>query len=156
LTGESYRIDALEGIALAPASAADTDYLYHVAEATMRGYVEATWGEWHEDVARAAIVDDIAHGRMFIVSTDEALVGLMSVRDEPTHIHLDKLYIAPNFQRRGIGTHLLRDLIRRATADAKPLRLRVLAVNPAKRLYERLGFVVIDQTPERYFMEYTA
>jgi ribosomal protein S18 acetylase RimI-like enzyme len=36
----------------------------------------------------------------------------------------------------------------------KPLRLRVLGVNPAKRLYERLGFVVTETTNERYYMEY--
>jgi hypothetical protein len=34
-----------------------------------------------------------------------------------------------------------------------PIRLRVLAVNPAKALYERLGFVVVEMTPERQFME---
>jgi ribosomal protein S18 acetylase RimI-like enzyme len=143
-----------EALTLKPGIVADAERLYQLTEQTMRDYVEATWGEWHADVARAGILDDIAHGRMLIVSADGALVGLMSVRDEPTHIHLDKLYIASHFQRRGIGTQLLRELIQRATVEGRPLRLRVLRVNPAKALYERLGFVVIDQTQERYFMEF--
>jgi hypothetical protein len=36
-----------------------------------------------------------------------------------------------------------------------PVRLRVLVVNPAKQLYERLGFVVTETTPEFFYMEKT-
>lgn len=141
-------------LTLKPATATDAEDLYALTEATMRSYVEATWGEWHQAVTRTAIAEDIAQGRAFLIWLDDVIVGMMSVRDQPTHIHLDRLYIAPGFQGRGIGTQLLHDLIRRAQSQGKPLRLRVLAVNPARRLYERLGFVVIDQTAERYFMEH--
>jgi ribosomal protein S18 acetylase RimI-like enzyme len=139
---------------LKPATYADLEYLYRLSEETMRGYVEATWGEWHESVTRTSIGEDIASGKVSLVWYGDAVVGMMSVDDQPTQIHLDKLYLAPDFQNRRIGTQLLQELMLRATAEGKPLRLRVLAVNPAKRLYERLGFVVTGQTRERYFMEY--
>jgi hypothetical protein len=35
-----------------------------------------------------------------------------------------------------------------------PVRLRVLVVNPAKQFYERLGFVVVETTTERYLMHW--
>ena len=41
-----------------------------------------------------------------------------------------------------------------AGSSRLPVRLRVLAVNPARELYARLGFVVTSSTPERLFMEH--
>jgi len=39
-------------------------------------------------------------------------------------------------------------------AAGKPVALRVLKPNPARRLYERLGFEIICETPERCFMRW--
>lgn len=64
-----------------------------------------------------------------------------------------QIYIAPAHQNRGIGTSLIRELAREARGSGKPLRLRLLSVNPARRLYEREGFKVTLVTPERIFME---
>jgi ribosomal protein S18 acetylase RimI-like enzyme len=63
------------------------------------------------------------------------------------------MYILPSHQNRGIGTRLVRELAREAKESGRPLRLRVLSVNPARRLYEREGFQVTSTTPERIFME---
>jgi hypothetical protein len=37
-----------------------------------------------------------------------------------------------------------------------PVKLRVLKVNPARRLYERLGFIHKGETPTHYLMERAA
>lgn len=39
-------------------------------------------------------------------------------------------------------------------AERKPLRLRVLVVNPEKSLYERLGFSVTTSSPTHHYTEY--
>jgi ribosomal protein S18 acetylase RimI-like enzyme len=80
-------------------------------------------------------------------------IGAIAVEREDTHIQLTQLYIIPSVQKRGIGTYLIRQLIEEAKGSRKPLRLRVLATNPARRLYERQGFRVTAQTTERFFME---
>jgi ribosomal protein S18 acetylase RimI-like enzyme len=72
-----------------------------------------------------------------------------------THIQIEDLYILPEFQNQGIGTAIVLDIIKEAYQDCKPVRLRVLTSSPAKVLYERLGFVVVQIEPERYFMEYS-
>ena len=52
----------------------------------------------------------------------------------------------PAYQGRGIGTALIMALVTEANQQRVPLTLQVLKVNPARRLYERLGFVVRDET----------
>ena len=83
-------------------------------------------------------------------------MGCIALIDEADALMLEKLYILPSHQRRGIGTLLLGRVIERAHASGKPIRLRVLRVNPARQLYERNGFKVDRSTDERYFMSYAA
>lgn len=52
--------------------------------------------------------------------------------------------LLPDFRGRGIGTRLLTALMTRARADGfAALSLSVTAINPARRLYERCGFVTV-------------
>jgi ribosomal protein S18 acetylase RimI-like enzyme len=53
----------------------------------------------------------------------------------------------------GIGTTLLNNLIVEASQSKITIRLRVMTVNPAKKLYERVGFVVTESTPDFFLME---
>ena len=61
--------------------------------------------------------------------------------------------VDPSFQCRGIGTQLMRDIIADARRCALPVELEVLHVNPARRLYERLGFGEVGQTQTHVQME---
>jgi ribosomal protein S18 acetylase RimI-like enzyme len=48
--------------------------------------------------------------------------------------------LAPEFRGRGIGTSLLRELMAEADESARKLSIHVEANNPARSLYDRLGF----------------
>jgi ribosomal protein S18 acetylase RimI-like enzyme len=69
-----------------------------------------------------------------------------------THIFLEYIAILPEFQNRGIGTELIREVLEEAAAKGFPVELKVLKINPAIRLYERLGFEVESRTETRFFM----
>jgi GNAT superfamily N-acetyltransferase len=140
-------------IVLAPFTTDDRDFAFHVAEATMRAYVEQAFGHWDgNDQRRRSDENEPAICRIIVV--DGVRAGILVVEDRPDEIFLARIFVLPTFQRRGIGSALIQSLMQRARAERKPLRLRVLAVNPARRLYERLGFTVTHQTPERFYMEY--
>lgn len=51
----------------------------------------------------------------------------------------------PGFRNQGLGTDLLNQMIAEAGNQYAALSLSVSSDNPAKRLYERLGFEVIEQ-----------
>ncbi len=119
----------------------------------MRGYVEQIWGSFSEEYNRKDIARSIGSGIYSIIEWEGQDIGALAVERHPTHIQLTQIFIVPSHQNRGIGTSLIRELAREAKESRKPLRLLVLSVNPARRLYEREGFRVTSVTPERIFME---
>jgi len=138
---------------LVPARPEHLPMLAALMNLTIRPWVEVTFERWNEDMARASIHDDVVNGRASLILVDEQIAGVIAIRDEPARLHLEKIYIHPDFQRQRLGTRLLTELIARAAAVRRPLTLRVLSVNPARFLYERLGFVVTETTSEYLFME---
>ena len=146
---------AVPEVSLRPATAADTEFACDTTRETMREYTVATWGEWKEDDARRRVAEHIAAGETRIIELDGVPVGIQTVTREPDCIRLLQLFIRPGHQNRGLGSQLIQQLLDQARAEGLPLRLRVLRVNPAFALYQRLGFKVVQEAPERYFMEHS-
>ncbi|WFU86074.1 GNAT family N-acetyltransferase [Rhizobium sp. CC1099] len=113
----------------------------------MREYAVALWGAWPQDLSvRSSIV-----GCQIIVD-DAYDVGCVTVEKHSDHLWLDELFIAPTFQRRGIGSKVLRSVISEAEELELPVRLSVLTTNPAVDFYLRHGFRVHQETKERRYL----
>ena len=134
------------------ARADEVDALYQIHRETMRDYVAQTYGEWHEADQAARFLDRFTPGRYEAIEVDGALAGYIDCEREPGHWNLNNIRIAPRWQGRGIGAALIRALIARATADGVPVELSVLRVNPARALYERLGFRVVEESETHFRM----
>jgi ribosomal protein S18 acetylase RimI-like enzyme len=61
-------------------------------------------------------------------------------------LHLVDITLLPEFRSRGIGSFILKNLQAEAARDGKSFRLFVYQSNPARRLYERLGFSEIRES----------
>jgi len=79
-------------------------------------------------------------------------IGVMSTEWKPNEFFLKLIEISPRFQRLGIGTAIIRDLLEEACRKQLPMSLCVLKTNPARRLYERLGFRVVGETETHFLM----
>jgi len=67
-------------------------------------------------------------------------VGRMMVDRDDASILLRDIALLTEYRNAGIGSRLIQDLIKEATASGKPIHLHVVSTSPAVRLYERLGF----------------
>ena len=76
-----------------------------------------------------------------VIEVDGDRAGRLYVHRGPRDIRIMDIALAPAYRGRGIGTGLLRALIAEAQANARTLSIHVETNNPARRLYERLGFV---------------
>jgi GNAT superfamily N-acetyltransferase len=131
----------------------DEAFAFHVRETTMRGYVMETWGVWNADEVRAQVNEDIRSSKSKIIVIDGHDAGVLRVDEFDTYIHVDQLWILPEFQRQGFGQVILMQIMEQSKSMGLPLRLWVLRVNPAREFYERFGFIIIEQTQASLHLE---
>ena len=87
-----------------------------------------------------------------IIQADGVDVGwLQTVVSKSEHM-LGQIFVDAPFQRRGIGTEVLRRIIDEASRRRLPVRLAVVKFNPSRRLYERLGFRVTHEDDRKVYM----
>jgi ribosomal protein S18 acetylase RimI-like enzyme len=84
------------------------------------------------------------HAERLILERDGAAIGRLYVDAWTRELRIVDISLMPGARGQGIGGALLRDVIEWAAADGKGVSIHVEKVNPAKRLYERLGFVVVE------------
>jgi ribosomal protein S18 acetylase RimI-like enzyme len=82
-----------------------------------------------------------------VIELDGKPIGRLYVDRAPAELRLMDIALLPEHRGRGIGGQLVRDLIEEADAAGVPVTLHVEAHNPARRLYERLGFLVVEPGP---------
>lgn len=83
-------------------------------------------------------------------------VGQMMVDRSAERLHVVDIALVPQMRGQGVGTALLQGLQAEAASAGLPLRLSVYEANPARRLYERLGFSVFETQPPYLRMEWKA
>jgi GNAT superfamily N-acetyltransferase len=67
-------------------------------------------------------------------------------------IRIIDIAMLPNWRNKGIGSSILEDILTKATQLNKPVSIHVESFNPAKHLYERLGFEKISETNGVYHL----
>ena len=80
-----------------------------------------------------------------VVETNEGAVGRLYVDRRKDEIRLIDIALLPEFRNQGIGGRLLNGLIDESERSGKPLSIHVEQMNPAMRLYKRLGFEKISE-----------
>jgi ribosomal protein S18 acetylase RimI-like enzyme len=90
--------------------------------------------------SQVIVLDDRPIGRLYVVRMED-------------EIRVVDIAILPEYRNAGIGSRLLGDLFDEATQAGKPVRIHVKKVNPALRLYQRLGFAIVDDRGVYWFME---
>ena len=74
-------------------------------------------------------------------------IGRLYLFRGPRTYNLMDISLLPAWRGRGIGSYLLSLLAQEADMAGKSIRLYVEPDNPARRLYERFGFVITHQHP---------
>lgn len=84
---------------------------------------------------------------------DEEPAGRLWVDRSGEVTHVLDITLLPAYRRLGLGTALLRELIDEAEAAGRVLSVHVEQFNPARTLYERLGFVAVTTHGVHVLME---
>ena len=141
---------------LRPAAAAERDWLWETKRLCLCPSIEQTWGAWDEPGQYARFDANFVLAEFRVIIAGSAAIGYISTQADTETLHLFNIMIRPPFQNRGVGSAVLRHLQAEARTLGVPLRLRVLKVNPAYRLYQRMGFAVMGETATHFEMRWMA
>jgi ribosomal protein S18 acetylase RimI-like enzyme len=95
--------------------------------------------------------------RLDIIELDGNPIGRIAVDRSGDAVHIVDQALSPPFRNLGIGSAIMRALMREAEQAGLPLRLHVASDNAsALRLYLRLGFVSLGAGPSHAMLEWRA
>jgi ribosomal protein S18 acetylase RimI-like enzyme len=140
-----------DGVKFEPASAEHYSFALALYLSAMRPYT-AELMEWNEPKQVASFARQWQPQDVRIIRHQGRDVGWCQARETPSEIVLQQIFVGPDHQRQGIGTQALEQLLASWQPTCKPVVLTVLKNNPARRLYERLGFAIVGERGIKFEM----
>lgn len=151
-----------QNISLRPEKADDEGFLFELYASTRQEELES-WG-WPAPRRQSFLAmqfrasqarrQTYPHAEFQIIAIAGQPAGRLILEETGEAFHLIDLALLPPYRHAGLGTALLRGILARAAAAAKPVRLSVQKANPARHLYQRLGFVTTNETELDLEMEW--
>lgn len=116
---------------------------YDIFKRTIRSAVEElNGGVWPEDERYPFFKKGFSEPGMHMIEARGAPIGCYNITETDRTVVLQRVYLEPEYQNRGIGKHLIKMAHEAAVKANKPLELEVLANNyQALAAYKKAGFV---------------
>jgi ribosomal protein S18 acetylase RimI-like enzyme len=149
-------------VTMRPITAADHPFLFELYASTRMDELAVTpWTAAQKTAflqqqftAQHAHYSQFDHTTLDMLLRDGEPIGRLYVRRAPDEISIVDIALIPAVRNAGIATAILRDLIAEAQRASTPLRTHVEKHNPAQRLYERLGFRIVEDRGVYWFLEH--
>ncbi len=147
---------------LRPVTREDQSFLYRLYASTRVEELSAV--PWSEEQKQAFLKmqfsaqshdyqQNYPDAALQLIVRDGQPAGRLYVDRRAREICIVDIALLPEHQGAGIGSALLQELIAEANASGKSLTLHVEKFSPARRLYQRLGFVEIGDSGVHLHME---
>ncbi len=133
----------------------DFDFLFYLKKENFKWYVDKIWG-WNDDDQKERLKQDLKehlHHKKIILFNNK-MIGVYVIHiTETGDMFINEISILKEYQNKGIGKKILEDQLKENNENGIRTILQVFKENPAKKLYERLGFTVYRETETHYQME---
>ncbi len=146
-------------VSLREITASDREFLFQLyatsraEELAQTGWTELQKGQFLRMQFQAQDTyyrQNYAGAEFLAVTVDGAGAGRLYLQRGEREWRIMDITLAPVFQRRGIGGGLLRLIQEEAGESGVCLTIHVEVFNPARRLYERLGFAPVETNNQVY------
>ncbi len=151
-------------ISLRPIAPQDDEFLYRVYASTRQEELaQVNWDAAQKEAflrmqfeAQAKYYSENYIGAQFqIVLLDDTPVGRLYVARWAKEIRIMDIALLPEYRGRGIGSVLLKDILAEGQAHGVSVTIHVERLNPARHLYDRLGFRLAEDKGIYYLLEWT-
>lgn len=138
---------------LRDATTADCDILFSTYRETVGPYIKQAWG-WDEEFQTNGFWSHHPVEEFNVIEVQNKLVGAIHYIEEKNNLYIKMIFLLPKFQGKGIGSNLITHIYQLAQSQNKSLYLTVIKSNPAKKLYDRLGFKIVIEDNNTYEMRW--
>lgn len=154
-----------DGLNLRPESPADDPFLFDLYRSTRQAELDQLgWGEAEQvafvthqfNAQRAHYRHELEDCAFDVIERHSQPIGRLYTQERVTQLHIVDIALSPEMRGAGLGGAILTELHRRASAVGKGLGIFVEVYNPARHLYDRLGFVAIGEEHVYLEMEWPA
>lgn len=141
---------AHQAFSLRPATEADFEPVLALSIRAMREHLERI-GRFDPERRRSRMRLPFDAGILRIIEQDGALAGCVGVLQRDACVEIHSLFLDTHAQGRGLGEAIFRVIL--AEHPGRNLRLEVVKQSPARRFWERLGFVQYGEDETDWLME---
>ena len=152
------------GLALRPETDGDLPFLMQVFASTRAD--ELALAPWTPDQKRAFLVHQFGAQRLHyrtyypdasfgVLERHGSAIGRLYVDERQTRVHILDIALIPEARGGGIGTAILSAIQDHARIQGKGVDIFVERINPAKSLYDRMGFKVVREEEIYLEMDWT-
>jgi ribosomal protein S18 acetylase RimI-like enzyme len=151
-------------LTLRPITTDDLPFLYQVYASTRVEELAQT--DWTDEQKAAFLQQQFAaqhhhyqvnypKAQFQVIEQQGTPIGRLYVVRWPKEIRVIDIALLPEYRGRGIGSDFLRSILADGQRRSLPVTIHVERFNPALRLYERLGFHVLQDKGVYYLMEWS-
>jgi ribosomal protein S18 acetylase RimI-like enzyme len=145
--------DAAPAVALRPEAPGDRAFLRELYGSTRE--LEMGVMPWSEDEKRAFLdlqfhAQDVYYHENYtdtdflVIEVDGERAGRLYIQRAEDAIYVVDIALLPAHRGRGIGRRMMDEIVGEGRAQGKKVSIYVEYYNPARRLYDRLGFRALD------------
>ena len=148
-------------LALRPIEASDQAFLFELYASTRAGELSVV--AWSPEQKRAFLEHQFQaqqhayfegyEGASFqVIVVDSQPAGRLYVARWPSEIRIVDIALLPEYRNQGIGSRLIGDIQAEGAAVGQAVTIHVERFNPARHLYERLGFELAAERDAVYLL----
>ena len=129
-------------------------FFIHVHHTAYHDIVEEMFG-WDKKKQNNLANQAFDHGGIHIIWKDDDRIGVIGWKLYKSHLLLKDFFLLPQYQERGIGSQIIKDIISKPNFLTKDICLRTLKNNiRAKKFYEFHGFKLKKESEFHWHMLY--
>ena len=124
----------------------DDEFIVNLKELCFKWYIEIIYG-WDKNIQKEKTIKELDKhiNDMRIIMFDNKDIGVTTFYKEDNTYVVGLIIIHPDYQRNGIATKIINEYIDIAKRENKRIIIKTYKENPAKKLYERLGFKLYEE-----------